>query len=338
MVGAVMAGVFMSEWTDGLLGREPEIALMQFTIAGSFPIFLWLARLFAPKTIKRTAGRRRTLNFRLLSRIYWLLVFALCGAIIWFTGLSQWQILIGILGLAWGGNSVFDYAIRRQEQPSVEEKTANDSRPPVLYLRSFAAEGAYFWTGYEHQITWATGPVGLASNGRLALTFPEFFGKMVEQEIGPFVGLGNPEDWLPSEGLATTYYKDEGWEQHVERLMDESAFIFIQVGRSANLRFELDLIVEKGYAPKTLILLKPRPATGFFDKLDQFFIKIMGRETVKWADFEAGMTAAGFKMPPAEPPPGSLVVFDELNSATVLDIDGRLPGDFVAAILERADN
>jgi hypothetical protein len=54
------------------------------------------------------------------------------------------------------------------------------------------------------------------------------------------VALGSPEDYLAPAGAARLYAKDSDWTQHVDLLARNARSIVVEVGASANLRWEFE--------------------------------------------------------------------------------------------------
>ena len=106
---------------------------------------------------------------------------------------------------------------KQQARPSAPELLRGDPRRPVLFLRSFQSDTA------------RVKPVGLAS---LPL-FPAILGQDVRgvpapamSKYGPFVGLGNPEDYLPSLCAAKVYQRDDSRRETVLGFLRRAPWLF----------------------------------------------------------------------------------------------------------------
>ncbi len=125
----------------------------------------------------------------------------------------------------------------------------NDVRPPILYLRSFSAD----WDELPAEVT----PAFQRNRG----VTPGLNAWSVEQtmavdfaDVGPMVAIGRPGDALPMVGAGRIYVSDAAWKDVVKVMMDGSRAIVLRVGHSAGLRWEVETIVARGYAPKTVLL------------------------------------------------------------------------------------
>src|SRR5262249_48347941 len=86
------------------------------------------------------------------------------------------------------------------------------------------------------------------------VSFEEYLGGTFRERIGPFVALGNPEDYLPHEGAVVTYANDEGWYEYFQRLASRAACMVMPVSKSDNLQRELTFIRREGLQRRLFIL------------------------------------------------------------------------------------
>ncbi|MEM1296020.1 MAG: hypothetical protein AAGH89_11690 [Verrucomicrobiota bacterium] len=94
-----------------------------------------------------------------------------------------------------------------------EEALSGDSRPPILYLRSFADDKTVYLE--EEQLAGVFGPAG------------------------PFVAIGRPGERLPQLGAARLYVADEDWQDRVLELMQRAQLVVLFGGETPGLGWEL---------------------------------------------------------------------------------------------------
>jgi hypothetical protein len=207
--------------------------------------------------------------------------------------------------------------MRRGRKHAVERgETAllNDTRAPVLYLRSFEDEAAE--ASILHRFTRVARPERtqlastVANNG---LQEQDALG-CVFRKIGPYVALGKPGENLPELGSRKIYVPNDAWQQQVRSLVARSRLIVFRAGRTEGLRWELHELV-KTTSPRNVLLLLPADEEAY-------------ASFVEWANRV---------MPQAFPPdyPSSrVVVFDEDWSPRYL-APGRSLADTLAPFFER---
>ncbi len=140
-----------------------------------------------------------------------------------------------------------------------QEILAADTRPAVIYLRSFADETAQssdrrfvdrlkFTIGYTLpglDIPWRPAE-------QLALA------KCLNL-IGPYVAIGRPGEPLPEFGAARKYVGDHEWQGVVGGLIEHAAGIVLEAGRSDGLRWEIERVVLRAVPTKVLLVLPSWP-------------------------------------------------------------------------------
>lgn len=128
---------------------------------------------------------------------------------------------------------------------------------PVLYLRAFRQEGQFFTIRAASEYgtlprSWHAAVSKPDQN--VGRTFEEYFADALKGSIGPFVALGSPEDYMAPEGAARLYAKDTDWMEHVNVLARNAAAIVVEVGASANLRWEFEYIRQEGLHQKLFVI------------------------------------------------------------------------------------
>ncbi|MBZ5622401.1 MAG: hypothetical protein LAQ69_27265 [Acidobacteriia bacterium] len=147
------------------------------------------------------------------------------------------------------GTAIFVFAMAAKwlRGMSLERATADDSRSPVLFLRSFEEENdarsallslspvrffsALFW-GFED---------------RLLGTFRSY---------GPFTILDSRSRLMPASGAMRLGVRDEHWRDHVRELMQDAVLIIIVAGRTRGVLWEIELALTLEDRNKVLIVTR----------------------------------------------------------------------------------
>ncbi len=180
---------------------------------------------------------------------------------------------------------------------------ARDPRPPILFLRSFASKSCRkkpklgFLPMYPQEF---------------GETFEQFIASAAE-ELGPFIALGDPDDYLPTFGAAKVYLNDNSWKPSVTDFLDRSACVIILEGATQSLKWELGEARTRCSPGKIFLVSPPAP----FPRLG-------------WAEFARLLAEAGFEVPP-DPGAGALIGFDKCFHPVVLTGRGD-GGDLVTAL------
>ena len=117
----------------------------------------------------------------------------------------------GFLGIAIG-MGLWSYG-ERHLQPDAYELLLADTRPPILYLRSFANEN-------------------MASEEELAIA-------QALEPLGPFVAIGKPGERLPPLGASRMYLSDDSWQAKVQDVMARARMVLVAAGSTPGLGWEL---------------------------------------------------------------------------------------------------
>ena len=137
---------------------------------------------------------------------------------------------------------------RKHRAESVRDVLARDTRPPVLYLRSFLDDGRGRDISIWRQLTDALRSlVNKTFEQRLAL---------YAEPVGPFVAIGRPGEELPELGAARMYVSNQDWQSVATDLMERSQLVVLQVGETRGLQWELDRVDELK-RPDEVILFTP---------------------------------------------------------------------------------
>jgi hypothetical protein len=125
------------------------------------------------------------------------------------------------------------------------EVLVDDPRPPVLYLRSFVADGGEF--------------SGMFFMHR---SYEEHLVRALEH-AGPVVTVGSPAETasLPTPGAARMYLRDDTWRARVDTLISQSGLIAMHAGTSPGVVWELRRVVEANRPERLILCLPVDPAT-----------------------------------------------------------------------------
>ncbi len=164
--------------------------------------------------------------------------------------------VIGAVGAAAAhrGRRLFNRA-RQVEAATVcgRATTANDSRPPVLYLRSFA----------DDTITAAGVSSGAAWRGLAVKTEEEQLAKVLSA-IGPIVAVGKPGEELPGLGAHRIYLRGEEWKERVAELMRGAALVVLRPGNTPSVWWEISQVMTHVPHERRLLVL-PFDSTQYAD-------------------------------------------------------------------------
>jgi hypothetical protein len=129
-----------------------------------------------------------------------------------------------------------------------EEMLHSDSRPPVLYLRSFTDDETFF-EDINSTVRAHESAVPLYKS-----TEEELLAGVMD-EIGPFVAIGRPGELLPDLGAARLYVGKE-WKQVIADLIQRSRLIVMRTGDTSGFWWEFENVV-KNASPEKILLLLP---------------------------------------------------------------------------------
>lgn len=166
----------------------------------------------------------------------WAIGYALIVAGVWLVWIVKGAIPGGIGGLliACGAGCV----VRGKKLKAVgaSEVLRRDSRPPILYLRSFDDDG----TGMK------------IPNEAVSKTFEERLAQALGK-LGPVVAIGKPGENLPELGAARMYVDDDSWQSTVKSLIGRAQFVIFRAGETEGLRWEVQTAT-RSLDPEKLIL------------------------------------------------------------------------------------
>jgi hypothetical protein len=150
------------------------------------------------------------------------------------------RLLFPILA-SWIGALLFLlYRLRRK---TADHQLEYDSRPPIVYLRAFKNDDNAVWIARKN-----AEPVSVGLEDALNQSL---------SRLGPFVGLGAKNEFIPKLGASRSYRDDAVWQAKVKAWMDAASWIVCVLGSTANLKWELTQIKNSAMFEKTMFLLPP---------------------------------------------------------------------------------
>ena len=139
---------------------------------------------------------------------------------------------------------------RRFMRRSLEEAQTLDTRPPVLFLRSFLDDQVALTATRFRLEQWLFDATSRRTNLDHIV--------MVEgSALGPTVALGDPSDAAPPYGAARGYFDHSDWQEAVARLCDDAAAIIMTLDGTEGVAWEVDHLKDRNHRAKTLYLLRP---------------------------------------------------------------------------------
>jgi hypothetical protein len=134
---------------------------------------------------------------------------------------------------------------RKQRAAQTAASTADDPRPPVIYLRSFADDELLANANIVR--------------GFIQLTTEEEQYARVLNRIGPFIAIGDPREGLPDLGATRIYVGDGDWQRRVEGLINGARLIVLRLSATEGLLWELRTVIARNDPGKLLVLVPGPP-------------------------------------------------------------------------------
>jgi hypothetical protein len=142
--------------------------------------------------------------------------------------------------------------VRKRRATNAEELMRRDQRPPVLYLRFFADDGAdvHVRTG------WAQGHLQGTVEEQLALAM---------RAVGPFVAIGQPGEALPELGAARLYVAHNAWQAMVLALAERARLVVFRVGTTPGFWWEVEQMLTR-LPPERVLVFFPDGTQALYPK------------------------------------------------------------------------
>jgi hypothetical protein len=140
---------------------------------------------------------------------------------------------------------------RRVLQPSADLARQNDTRPPILFLRSFQDD--------KFKLKERVRVAGVPTNQPIRME--EALGLRL-RDFGPFLAVGEPGEGLPQLGAARAYLSDDQWQAAVLNWIKESRLIAMLCGPTRWIHWEMQNIIAFRRLDRVLLLLPPGRKPG----------------------------------------------------------------------------
>lgn len=312
------------------------------------------------RKVMRRSGERRSFPLR---QVGWMLIAIEIGLLIYLVNWSFSNLMLDTNDEIKAANveyikssvevifSLFSFSMLcfyfdQLKKKTIEKVRGEDSRYPMLYLRAFNQERLPFVMApsneYRSRNIWAASSETY-DHAWISLTLEQYLKPEIESEIGPFVALGSPEDYLPPEGAVRTYADDLDWMNYFKVLADQARAIVMEVNKSDNLRWELQWIRNNGLQQKLFVLTKPKWPRKI-SWLERFLHTVAERLTrewdqplsdspLNWVAFSEDMQQLGYRFDFDVPGHGAIISFNDFGEAVALATGAVTPDDFIKSIL-----
>jgi hypothetical protein len=150
--------------------------------------------------------------------------------------------------LAFTGGFLF-FRGRQHAAKFAAKEISADSRPEVLYLRTFTADAS----AIKHAF-----PAYTVMKGTGYLATEEEQLTAVLQPFGTVEAIGRPDEHLPPPGANRLYVPGKDWQDVVKNKMLSARIIIIRAGHGAGLLWELETAVKTLNSPTNLLILAVR--------------------------------------------------------------------------------
>jgi TM2 domain-containing membrane protein YozV len=136
----------------------------------------------------------------------------------------------------------------KYEALTAEEVLSRDTRPPVVYLRSFEVDD-------QIVVTSGTRLARLGSYvAYTAVVSPEQEMTWIMSRVGPVVAIGKPGERLPELGAARMYVSDDEWRDVVGDLLARAALVVIRAGETQGVWWEIEQSLTRCPRQKVVIV------------------------------------------------------------------------------------
>lgn len=279
-----------------------------------------------PRRARRFGVRRVRVPWKVISYL-WLALIPVMLFAVWIWDLGG-HLAFRLFVICCGGYASSSYLARRLLSKGIKQSLQDDTRPPVLYLRTFDREDeSFIYLSYEECHSLGV-PVENFSTWEHPLTFEEFFKPEINKCIGPFIALGNPYDNIPPGGAEREYFHDENWKNEFKALALQSRFIWMRPERSNNLLFELQFIRDSSLLNRLFIFTRPVPAHYYIPKSwSEHWQK------KAWKKFACDMQNLGIHVGDY-PGRGAVLSFDHEGNSMLVTTKSRTPEEYIAATLK----
>ena len=239
-----------------------------------------------------------------------------------------------------GAIILYSYFITRDKlfKKRTIEETLGNSQQCALYIRSFKQDSDPFFTGnfYSRGIdAQLDKELYLHKEGGIpikGILFQQYFGKEIGDRIGPLIGLGNPEDYTPFEGITSSYYADENWEKSFIGWVRLAKCIITTPANTKGLMFELEFIRKHKLQNSFFIFTKPVHPKGVYHLIMVVLQWSKNVRSIRWDQYSAELGRLGFHVQKEMPEPGTVISFNERCEQITIVEKALTPADYIDAV------
>lgn len=211
----------------------------------------------------------------------------------------------------------------------------------VFYLRSFLLDDLSFAkASIKNREEFGETKANSTVLNKMRLTFSDFFGKQINEQLGVMVCLGNPGDRNPKEWITpifpNTIDNKEKWKDLVREYMSWSKIILMQIANSKEVKYELEEIVTSGNLHKLCLFTEPTDEDFKQTWKNQFRNWIKNSRKLTWEEMKEVIEKSTIKID-FTPSAGSVIVFTKNNEAVLLKKGCVLPSEYISAVKEHFD-
>jgi hypothetical protein len=315
--------------------EDHKIYLVVFCFVLAYVVAFFVLHLLPGKVSRRGGVRKAKFPYSFVGHFIWI-GWTIAVLYVWLFGwrdFTVWGTIEQFFKIGLNACLLCFWMAHRAKSLPAEKLQEDDIRPPVFYLRSFDQEDQTFVDVpylQRDKYSFAVNTPGV--------TFEQYLSGNLRECIGPFVALGNPEDYLAPEGANRLYLDDPCWQKEFIKLCHKSACILMQAGASENLKWELQTILSYAFVTKFFILTPPKRRKGVYYAFDRFMRGVinkgMGKRNATWSQFSRNLVGAGYHVDGTDPGPGTVLTFDTTGNVLLIRSNAVTPSDYVTAIQE----
>lgn len=145
-----------------------------------------------------------------------------------------------VINALWGAGRASLKFGRQLRAVTAHELVTQDTRPPILYLRSFKDDNVESSVDYQED---------------LALETAEEQLKRILSKFGPVIAIGQPGEEVPSLGAARFYVSDDEWQTVITNLMLRAQLVVLRIGFTKGFWWEWQTAIQKVKPDRLLFLI-----------------------------------------------------------------------------------
>ncbi len=222
--------------------------------------------------------------------------------------IAQAAIWFGIWTAPFLGGVAFLELAERHAVTSARVLASVDSRPPVLFLRSFQDDRLLVLATWFEAFTWLMTGLRFSAWNDFARLMAEqkagvkyrprdvaneIFRRRALEDIlllefsnyGPIIAIGDPRHKTQYFGAARDFYEGEDWRQAVVENMRKSRAIIVALDETEGVRWEMETLAREGLLEKTLFRNCFATAQKF--SYNRYYVTLRWFFRSRWGEMEA---------------------------------------------------